>query len=749
MTGRKKFSSVFMRYALSTITLLAVMVMGIFGYLYIYVDKEAREKTVTNHVNRLSRIAYQHEDYLSTMLNTAVQMGLSPFIEPFHYEEEPNKAYDLLRQMAPYTVTNSFCDQIFLVFEGNDHVYTSSSSMTMEMFLNLVRYEHLTSEELQALLRAPGMFTVLPAQRMESSLMDDGKASVVTFFVPLGTSVNSSKGTMMFVIKERTYWSLFADAIEDSNNTYILYRGEVLACAEDFPLPVDRVMEAVAQSNVDTQPVAFSCDGEEWQVLAVTGRGWDMQYAVVLRSRDVASSVWNSMVGLLILLVGLSACGVLGALLLARRNTRPIREVARLLPEQHSGDELVNIQTGIRELSARNTDLTFRLEQSLPLQRHDFVLRFMKGRYLTREEACRAAAAVGMNIDRAHYAVVLSGVQDYHEQPFDLRQAPFDQLRGTTACGVELMAMKAHMYLIFADVPEDIRRMAELLRTVSLERNGHAIVALSRVQTDFAGAPSAYLEAAFAYDNRFVMEENGLLDYAAISTSIDDIMPQARKITAGINQALLLRNRRMLSDKVAELLHFLKHTSMSPYAFRLIYNDVIDALLQQHTDVLSQKELYDIFSLSNCQTIDDLDALLRNLCDAILTLEDAPPVPTPPAEDDSMAQVVRYMQDHDTDPELSISAIAEAFGMPTARLSLAFKNLMHTSPLEYLTLLRVERSKELLAGTELSIKEIAVQVGYYDASSFIRRFKQMTGVTPLQYRRSKEEDGHATTDDEH
>lgn len=45
----------------------------------------------------------------------------------------------------------------------------------------------------------------------------------------------------------------------------------------------------------------------------------------------------------------------------------------------------------------------------------------------------------------------------------------------------------------------------------------------------------------------------------------------------------------------------------------------------------------------------------------------------------------------------------------TARLSLAFKELTRMSPLEYLTLLRVERSKTLLRDTALSIKEIAAE----------------------------------------
>ena len=48
-----------------------------------------------------------------------------------------------------------------------------------------------------------------------------------------------------------------------------------------------------------------------------------------------------------------------------------------------------------------------------------------------------------------------------------------------------------------------------------------------------------------------------------------------------------------------------------------------------------------------------------------------------------------------------------------------------------------ERAKALLRETDLTIREIGMRVGYYDAGSFIRRFKQVTGETPLQYRRGR------------
>ena len=51
-----------------------------------------------------------------------------------------------------------------------------------------------------------------------------------------------------------------------------------------------------------------------------------------------------------------------------------------------------------------------------------------------------------------------------------------------------------------------------------------------------------------------------------------------------------------------------------------------------------------------------------------------------------------------------------------------------------MTDLRIETAKRLLTTTALSINEIAMEVGYYNANSFIRRFKQVTDLTPGRYR---------------
>lgn len=81
-------------------------------------------------------------------------------------------------------------------------------------------------------------------------------------------------------------------------------------------------------------------------------------------------------------------------------------------------------------------------------------------------------------------------------------------------------------------------------------------------------------------------------------------------------------------------------------------------------------------------------------------------------------------------PGVTAAAIAEKAGLSDSRLSVAFKNAYHQTPPEMIT------RKRVLLAASLPVKDIAMECGYYDISSFNRRFKAHTGMAPLQYRQA-------------
>lgn len=64
----------------------------------------------------------------------------------------------------------------------------------------------------------------------------------------------------------------------------------------------------------------------------------------------------------------------------------------------------------------------------------------------------------------------------------------------------------------------------------------------------------------------------------------------------------------------------------------------------------------------------------------------------------------------------------------------AFRRVFHATPHEYLTRKRIERAKELLAESELTVTEICFEVGFESLGSFSALFHKMVGWSPSIYR---------------
>ena len=97
------------------------------------------------------------------------------------------------------------------------------------------------------------------------------------------------------------------------------------------------------------------------------------------------------------------------------------------------------------------------------------------------------------------------------------------------------------------------------------------------------------------------------------------------------------------------------------------------------------------------------------------------------------------------DGEISLHALAERAGVSDSYLSARFKEETGETLSQWVRGRRVHRAKELLAREDLSIAQVAEQVGVLDVSYFIRLFRKETGMTPGEYRsRSLQDSAHGT-----
>jgi AraC-like DNA-binding protein len=101
--------------------------------------------------------------------------------------------------------------------------------------------------------------------------------------------------------------------------------------------------------------------------------------------------------------------------------------------------------------------------------------------------------------------------------------------------------------------------------------------------------------------------------------------------------------------------------------------------------------------------------------------------------DKRVEKIIQMMRD-DVRGELSLAEFAQSVNLSVWRLCHIFKSDVGMPPIRYLRQLRMERAKQLLESSFLSVKEIAFQVGLNDESHFVRDFKSTYGYSPSLYR---------------
>lgn len=87
--------------------------------------------------------------------------------------------------------------------------------------------------------------------------------------------------------------------------------------------------------------------------------------------------------------------------------------------------------------------------------------------------------------------------------------------------------------------------------------------------------------------------------------------------------------------------------------------------------------------------------------------------------------------------ELSLEDVSRHVDISPYYFSKLFKEETGQTFVEYLTGLRIDRAKELLADPSTSIKEVCIRVGYGDPNYFSRIFKKITGLTPTEFREGR------------
>jgi LacI family transcriptional regulator len=104
------------------------------------------------------------------------------------------------------------------------------------------------------------------------------------------------------------------------------------------------------------------------------------------------------------------------------------------------------------------------------------------------------------------------------------------------------------------------------------------------------------------------------------------------------------------------------------------------------------------------------------------------------SDDRELVGLVRFIRENACDG-LRVSEALRRINLSQSTMQRRFKNLLGRTPKQEILRVRLDRAKQLLAETDLSVAEIAVKCGFGELKRLSEAFRAKVGVTPLAYRR--------------
>jgi AraC family transcriptional regulator len=99
-----------------------------------------------------------------------------------------------------------------------------------------------------------------------------------------------------------------------------------------------------------------------------------------------------------------------------------------------------------------------------------------------------------------------------------------------------------------------------------------------------------------------------------------------------------------------------------------------------------------------------------------------------------LRRVIEFMHAN-MDKPIGLKDLADCAGLSLSHFSFQFRASTNQSPHQYMIQLRVERSKELLTDSRLSVLDVGLEVGFRNQQHFATVFRNSVGVPPSVYRR--------------
>lgn len=295
---------------------------------------------------------------------------------------------------------------------------------------------------------------------------------------------------------------------------------------------------------------------------------------------------------------------------------------------------------------------------------------------------------------------------------------------------------------------EEATHLEELLQEIKEVLNEEkelflVTIAISSQVSDSSEFNQAYHQVKGLTAQAQLLEESQIVTKQRVLPTTVNLSPSQEK---GLLDALQAGSEERCLQLIDQALEAMQRKEAGIAQFRF-FADSVAAKIMGYLE-MAQIDKNALLSLkqwstriAECHCLSDYQGVFRQLLQASCTLirkkKDT-------GEEPLIAMFMKIIHNQYAD-DLSLDYLSAKLNLSSAYLSVYIKEKTGLNFSDHLLGIRMNKAKELLACTDLTVNEISQRVGYLNITSFNRTFKKAAGMTPGAYRRQHVVQTHASS----
>lgn len=759
-----RYKSVLKTYALFFFLVLIIPMFIISIFFVGNSNRMLREKSLTDKKMQMNLFTDNINKQINNIVTCANRMAISTNIYKYRMSLPEIYGPYIINDLKTNVFSSEITSDIYVFSTELTYAYSSSSTYSMDRFISKITNNTMDFEAYNAFLDTINSDKTIVVYQKD----------VILLYFHFPVSDTFSNTYIVFEINKallKEYirsFSLTDDLLFYINNydtenfspNHEIYHNPI---SPELFKELSQTLKPSARDGSQMAMLTTDTNHGKYTVLAdyepITG--WNYYY--IIPEDEIVNAFSQSQNRTYLVIVLVLVCGNILVVLFTYMTYEPIKNLKNTLELLAAKDEKAappvknelkaieqiarNLHSSVKELSSLDGMNKIALKQFV-------IQKLIKGTVFDYGTVKINLARLGLFVENDFYFVAtlyLSGENlDYDSYTEYLEHYSDEDDKTIYAVhGLE----KGQIILIITASDDDINNYHSFIELLHQDftENFHirATVGVGLVYPDLTQLSVSYMQSTMAYEYRLIKDYNQVLIFSAKRSSFHMDNKYLNMLNF-FEKAISSYDTEEVKLTLSLISEFVSGECLSLYSTRYLCQNLIqiaasafylfplpvasDFHMADNIDTVNAIETMEEFKLFIDKLHQEVNACIEKY--QVLSSDNNARKSTD-GKQDLARIIVDYLDGNISDNQLSIMGVAEQFRLSTSYVSRIFKEKYGTTILEYINKSRISLAQQLLTTTDKTLETIVMEVGYFDTSSFIRKFKKAVGVTPGEYRKQE------------